>query len=48
MRIVPMCRAALKHLDMMMFRDDPNEQQCGTSRLTVAVGRFGSRAHGVG
>lgn len=26
--MVPKCRAALKHLDFMMIRPDPNEQQC--------------------
>ena len=25
--VLPKCRAALKHLDAMMFREDPDEQQ---------------------
>ena len=31
------CRAALKHLDAMMFREDPDEQQCARRRAHAAA-----------
>ena len=31
--VVPKCRAALKHLHLMMMRDDPDEQQCNNFAL---------------
>ena len=31
--VLPKCRAALKHLVLMLLRDDPDEQQCNNFAL---------------
>ena len=39
-QVRPKCRAALKHLDAMMFRTDQNEQQCNNFALKSMRGIF--------
>ena len=38
--VLPKCRAALKHLDAMMIRADPDEQQCNNFALKSMRGYF--------